>query len=111
MLNDGSKQEFKIHIPKTNFDLLTYPNVRSAMAKNQDKQDLLGWLTPARRYLQQIQNTSENPWLENPTRKLVQSTPPNLSLPMAVNFRKTTLGGKVTGKEHSRNDVPAQRRP
>ena len=40
--------------------------------------------------------------LENPTRKLVESTPPTLSLPTAANRRTTTLGGKVTGKEHSR---------
>jgi hypothetical protein len=107
MLNNGSKQEFKIHKTKTNFDLLTYPNVRSVTAKNQEKQDSPGWPTLARQCLQQIQNTSEDPWLEIRTSKLVESTPPSLSLATATNRRTTTLGGKVTGKEHSRDDVSA----
>jgi len=92
MLNKWPKLAFRIHKPNFNFVLVTYPNVRTATAKNHDKAGL---------------PRLTNPRLANPTRKLVESTTPNFSLPTAVNRRTTTLGGKVTGKEHSWTNVSA----
>jgi len=40
MLNKCPKIEFKIHDQKLNFDLLTHPNVRSAIEKDKDKAGL-----------------------------------------------------------------------